>query len=96
MDEYGNVKSVKAVYVPTEVDLGRYDVKLTRVDTDFYHVYGTNVYIATRYCYEYARQDEAILNVKSNLHTKVFKKINKQTFSLPFFCHIMDLLYFCC
>ena len=65
-DSYGNIKDVKAVYVPTKIDTGKYEVELTKIDSNFYHICGTNLYIETKYCYEYATRDDAILNITSN------------------------------
>ena len=66
LDSYGNVKDAKAVYVPTKIDTGKYEVELTRIDSNFYQIYGTNLYVETKYCYEYAARDDAILNITSN------------------------------
>jgi hypothetical protein len=66
LDSYGNVKDVKAVFVPTKIDIGRYQVELTKIDRDFYQICGTSLYIETKYCYEYAMREDAILNVTSN------------------------------
>lgn len=66
LDSYGNVKDAKAVYVPTKIDTGKYEVELTRIDSNFYQICGTNLYIETKYCYEYATRDDAILNITSN------------------------------
>lgn len=40
---------------------GYYDVTLTRVDSNIYKVYGTDMYILTKMCYEYVILDKAIL-----------------------------------
>lgn len=66
LDSYGNVKEAKAVYVPTKIDTGKYEVELTRIDSNFYQICGTNLYVETKYCYEYATRDDAILNVTSS------------------------------
>lgn len=66
LDSYGNVKDAKAVYVPTKIETGKYEVELTRIDSNFYQICGTNLYIETKYCYEYATRDDAILNVTSS------------------------------
>lgn len=66
LDSYGNVKEAKAVYVPAKIDTGKYEVELTRIDSNFYQICGTNLYIETKYCYEYATRDDAILNVTSS------------------------------
>ena len=62
----GDVESAEAVLIPTKVDVGKYEVELTRVDANFYRICGTSLYIETKYCYEYASMDDAILNITSN------------------------------
>lgn len=66
LDSYSNIKDVKAVYVPTKVDTGKYTVDITRIDSNFYQICGTELYIETRYCYEYATREEVVLNITSN------------------------------
>ncbi len=66
LDTWSNLKEVKAVYIPTKVDIGKYDVEVTRIDANFYKICGTNLYIETRYCYEYATREEVVLNISSN------------------------------
>ena len=66
IDSYGNVKDAKTLLVPTKLKEGKYSVELTKVDSNFYKIYGTDLYIETRYCYEYATRDEAVLVIKSN------------------------------
>ena len=63
---YGSIEEIRALYVPTRLDTGRYSVEVTRVDSNFYRICGTDIYIKTRYCYEYASYDDAILIVESN------------------------------
>lgn len=65
IDSYGNVKEVKAVLVPTKIETGKYQVEITRIDSDFYQICGTSLYIETKYCHEYAQREEAILNITS-------------------------------
>ena len=59
------VDDVQTILVKTELSVGRYDVKVTKVDTDLYQVYGTDIYIQTRFCFQYAYRQEAILNITS-------------------------------
>ena len=66
LDSWSNLKEIKAVYIPTKIDTGKYSVEVTRIDANFYHIYGTNLYIETRYCYEYATREEVVLNITSN------------------------------
>lgn len=66
LDNYGNLVEVKKVFIPAKIDTGRYEVELTRIDTNFYHICGTSYYIETRYCYEYASWEDVLLNITSN------------------------------
>lgn len=66
IDSYNDVTDAKFVLIPTKVDTGKYEVELTRIDTNFYQIYGTSLVIETKYCYEYAIRDDAILSITSN------------------------------
>ena len=63
IDSYNDVKDAKYVLIPTKIDTGKYSVELTRIDSNFYQVYGTSIVIETKYCYEYATRDDAVLNI---------------------------------
>lgn len=65
IDRWGNVEDAKAVLVPTEIDPDKYGVEITRVDDNFYQICGTSLYIETNYCYEYATNEEVLLNITS-------------------------------
>lgn len=66
IDSYNNVTDAKYVLIPMRVDTGKYEVELTRIDTNFYQIYGTSLVIETKYCHEYATRDDAILSITSN------------------------------
>lgn len=66
IDSYGNVKEAKTVLVPTKLKEGKYSIEVTKVDSNFYKIYGTDLYIETRYCYEYASREDAVLIIESN------------------------------
>ena len=66
IDSYGNIKEGKTVLVPTKIDEGKYSVELTKIDSNFYKIYGTDLYVETKYCYEYASREEVILVIRSN------------------------------
>lgn len=53
LDSYGNVKDAKAVFVPTKIDTGKYQVELTKIDTDFYQICGTDLYIETKNLFKF-------------------------------------------
>lgn len=44
-----------------------YKVSVTRKDQDLYLIDGNGIYIKTRYCYEYAYSEEAILQIDSTV-----------------------------
>ena len=62
IDSYNDVKDANYVLIPTKVDTGKYEVELTRIDTNFYQIYGTSLVIETKYCHEYVARDDAILS----------------------------------
>ena len=66
MDTYGSLHEIKSLYLPTKIDEGRYTVKVTREDSNFYRICDTDLFIETRYCYEYAAREEVLLNLTSN------------------------------
>lgn len=66
INSYGNIDDATALLVPTELESGQYKVELTRIDKDMYQICGTSIYIETRYCYEYATYDEAILIIDTS------------------------------
>lgn len=63
IDNYGNSHEVDYLLVETSLKEGNYEVELTRKDSNLYRVEGTDIYIKTKYCYEYANRDDAILVV---------------------------------
>lgn len=66
IDSYNDVTDAKFVLIPTRVDTGKYEVELTKIDTNFYQIYGTSLVIETKYCHEYATRDDAILSITSS------------------------------
>ncbi|MBQ8424057.1 MAG: hypothetical protein IJY36_07380 [Coprobacter sp.] len=66
LDAYGNLSDAKAVFVPTKLDPGKYEVELNKIGSNFYQIYGTSYCIETKHCYEYAMREDAILNITSN------------------------------
>lgn len=65
-----NAKDIKLLLVPTTPKAGNYKVHVTRVASDIYKVDEANIYVETRYCYEYSYGQEVILDVEySNGYT---------------------------
>lgn len=63
---YNDLTDAKFVLIPTGVDTGKYEVELTKIDANFYQIYGTSLVIETKYCHEYATRDGAILSITSS------------------------------
>lgn len=63
---YGELEDVELLLVPTKLDVGVYEIQITRKGSNIYKVEGTKFYIETRYCYEYATFEDAILKIESS------------------------------
>lgn len=62
----GDLEEAELILVPTKIEEGTYQIEITRKGSNIYKLEGTKYYIETRYCYEYATYDDAILKVESN------------------------------
>ena len=47
--------------------IGEYQVTVSRKDKDLYKIEGTNIYIQTQFCFEYAIHENAILDIDSTI-----------------------------
>ena len=61
-----DLEDVKLLLIPTDIDKGNYTVNITRKDSNLYEIEGKNIYIETKYCYEYSYSQEVILKVESS------------------------------
>ena len=62
---------VRHVYAPASVEVGRYDIDVTREEDNWYSVNGTSHILKTSLCLELALSDDAILDwsgVSGTLH----------------------------
>jgi hypothetical protein len=62
----GEMEEVEDILIPTKLDEGKYKISVTRKASNLYKVDGQDIYIETRYCYEYATGDDAVLIIESN------------------------------
>lgn len=60
----GSVEDAELLLMPTRISEGSYEVRVTRKGSNMYRVDNDDIYILTRYCYEYSYSEEAILVVK--------------------------------
>lgn len=61
----GEPQELDGLLVPTSLDDGAYDVRITRKASNLYRVDGTSVFVVTRYCYEYAYSQQTVMRVRS-------------------------------
>ncbi|WP_448171396.1 hypothetical protein [Rhizobacter fulvus] len=80
--------AVSMLFAGTAFAADVYKVTVTRKDQDLYKVDGGKNYVVTRYCYEYAYGDEAILRIDS---TGGFS-IGKIIFSTGTSCEVEKVL----
>lgn len=70
MDNYNNIKEAKYLLVPADIRSGNYEVTVKRIDSNTYQVVGTDLIIITKYCYEYAYNEKAILQYTGYSYSK--------------------------
>lgn len=63
LDAYDDLSKVEYILRPAKLDEGKSIVNITRKDADLYKIDGTDLYIKTKYCYEYCYSEEVILVV---------------------------------
>ena len=79
LDRNENVKDVKYVLIPIELEKGTYEATIKRIDSNLYELkfgYDDVIYIETRYCYKYTSYgDKAILIVNDRYSYKKAKVV---------------------
>jgi hypothetical protein len=58
---------IELILIPIEIDKGNYVEKITRKGSNLYKIEGKNIYIETKYCYEYSYSEEVVLKVESTV-----------------------------
>ena len=61
-----DLEDAKLLLTPIDIDKGNYVVKITRKGSNLYKVDDKNIYIVTKYCYEYSYSQEVILKVEGS------------------------------
>jgi len=79
LDRYENVKEVKYVLVPIELEKGTYEAEIKQIDSNLYELkfgYDDVIYIETNYCHKYTSYgDKAILIVNDRYSYKKAKVV---------------------
>lgn len=61
-----DLEDAKLLLVPIDIDKGKYVVKVTRKGSNLYKIDDKNIYIQTKYCYEYSYSQEVVLNIEGS------------------------------
>lgn len=67
---YGEINEITHILVPIELKEGKYAISVTKKAKDLYKVDGQDIYIETRFCFEYAIREDVIIIVESTVYTK--------------------------
>lgn len=59
----GDYEEATEVLIPTSISDGTYSEYVTRKSSNVYKVDGKNVFVKTKYCYEYAYGQNAIIEI---------------------------------
>ncbi len=59
------LEEAELILVPTIIENGKYLINVTKKTSDLYKIDGKNIYIKTKYCYEYSYNQEVVLKVES-------------------------------
>lgn len=62
----GEFEEAELILTPTKLEVGKYKLTVSRKASNLYKVERQDIFIETRYCYEYATYDEVILIVESS------------------------------
>lgn len=62
----GEIEEAEFILSPTKLDVGKYKLTVSRKSSNLYKVERQDIFIETRYCYEYATYHDVILIVENN------------------------------
>lgn len=63
---YDSYEDVTELLVPTTLTTGNYNLSITRKGSNIYRVDGHNLFLKTRFCYEYSFSQDVVLIWESN------------------------------
>jgi len=65
VDALGSLNDAQLILVPVVISAGDYAVTVTRKGANLYKVDGKDLYIETKYCYQYSYGQKVVLKVES-------------------------------
>ena len=70
IDRWDNITDAKYILLPADnLYDGKYEVSVTRIDSNMYRVDGSDYIVMTKYCSEYSYHQKAILVYESGSYT---------------------------
>lgn len=66
LTNFGNIEDVNFILEPTNIEVGKYKVNITKKGSNIYKIESSDIWIETQYCYEFASWEDVILIVESN------------------------------
>ena len=66
---------IEAFVVPAKIPIGVYNVNVRRKGSNLYEIKGKDLQVETRYCYEYAYGEAAVLKITSTSGGSVGKLV---------------------
>jgi hypothetical protein len=66
VDSLGGLNDAQLILVPVVINAGDYAVTVTRKGSNLYKVDGKDLYIETKFCYQYSFSQKVVLKVESS------------------------------
>ncbi len=66
VDSIGSLNDAQLILVPVVISAGDYAVTVTRKGSNLYKVDGKDLYIETKFCYQYSYSQKVVLKVESS------------------------------
>ena len=60
------IEEIKLILVPSEIKQGNYVVTISRKGKNLYQIDNKDIYLKTKYCYEYATRQEVVIKVEGS------------------------------
>ena len=60
-----DLAEIEYILIPTSIEEGKYTVNITRIESNVYKIEGTDLYIVTKFCYEYCYSEEVLLIIEN-------------------------------
>jgi hypothetical protein len=73
LDSFGNMVDVDKLLIPIQLNRGKYSVIVSKKNDNLYEIVGKDIYIKTKFCFEFSYNSEAVLDVTNSYGYSVGK-----------------------